>query len=97
MGHFVVSGVTPSGWHKNVQDFIPDSGSFHYIAAKRYDLAEVGVQEAVFDHGATYAVFNGYRRVLRLVGAENPVPDVEQIAIIGIHIHRVARMVYPVK
>lgn len=93
----MVAGVAPAGGHKDVQQLVAEAGSFYHVAAKGYELAEIGVEETIFDHGPGDAVFDGYAAVLGLVGAEYAVPDVEQVTIVGVHIHGVARMVYPMK
>lgn len=57
-----------------------------YVSPQRAKLAKVDVPEVVGVDGAGNAIFNGYVFAFIYISAEEPVPEIEQVTIIGVNV-----------
>ncbi len=42
-GRFMIAGMAPSGWHKNVQKLVFNAGGLCYIFRQCHNLAEISI------------------------------------------------------
>src|SRR5579859_1499816 len=59
-------------------------------------LSEINIPEIAGIQRAGDTIFDLYPGFFRLIGPEDPVPDIEQVAEVGVHVQGVAGMVNPV-
>lgn len=95
-GRFVVAGMAPAGRHPDIEKFIFQTGCFCHIAEETDELAEIHVEKVACIDGARDAVFDDLGFVFVLVCFEYPVPDVQQVTEIGVHVPGIAGVVNPV-
>mgnify|MGYP003579916122 CR=1 FL=1 len=95
-GGFVVAGMAPSGRHDDIQQFVLDTRRFYEIFPQRIEFPEINVPETVGVHFPCNAVLDLHIPFLGLEGAKHLIPDIEQVAEVGIHVKRVFRVVHAV-
>ena len=89
----MLSRMAPAGRHDQVEEFVFNAGGFGYVFGEGDKFSEVGIQKTVRFHFAGDSVFDGDFRIDGLVGTEDPVPDIEQVAKIRIHVEGIPSMV----
>ena len=87
--------MIPTGWEKNVRQLIDKTGCFDHILKEGDKLSKIDVDKVTRIDFSGDAVFNVYFYLLLLIGFKDSVPNVEEIAIIGIDIQWIAGVVYP--
>ena len=65
------------------------------VAKQVIPFTEVDIEKVTGLDFPCDTIFDFHFRIFRLVGSEDMVPDVEQVAEVGIHVKRIPRMVYP--
>lgn len=88
--------MAPAGRHPDVEKFIFQPRRFCYVPEQAVEFTKIHVEEAAGIDGTGDAVLDLFGRFFILVGPEYPIPYIEQIAKIGIHVFWVAGMVYAV-
>ena len=80
------TGMAPAGRHKQIKQFIPETGGMGHVAAKADEFSEIhiGKTPGVYWTGDTIFDWNG--PIFRLVSAKDPVPDIQQVTEIGIDV-----------
>ena len=92
----VVAGVAPAGRHPYVEELVFEPGGFCDIAEETDELAEIHVDKIAGIDGTCDAVFYLFIDIFILVCFKYPVPDVQQVAEVGVHVQGITGMVYPV-
>ena len=92
----MVSRGIPTRWHKYNQDLILPPPRAGQIPPQADKFSEIEVPEVTLVDRAGDTILDRDSRLLVLVGAENAVPDIQQIAKIRVHIERIPGMMHPV-
>jgi len=85
-GRLVVAGMAPAGGHDDIKQLIDQTGRTIYVFSQRDKLPEIYVQEAPRVHFPGDPIHRRYIFPFGPIGPENPVPDIEEVAKIGIHV-----------
>ena len=94
-GRLMVTGMAPAGRHPDVEELVFQPGGFCDIVEEADELAEIHVEKIACIDRAGDAVFDLFIKVLVLVCFEYPVPDVQQVAEIGVHVQGIAGVMHP--
>lgn len=86
--------MAPARGHDEVHELVDHTRRLPNILAQIVELTEINIQEIAGIDLSRNAVLD-WNRKLRLIGAKDPVPDIQQVTEIGIHVQRVASMMYP--
>ena len=95
-GCFVVAGVAPSRRHPDIEELVLQAGGFSDVFKQANEFSKIHVDKTAGIDGSCDAVFYFFGGLFILICFEDPVPDVQQIAKIGVHVQGIAGMVYPV-
>ena len=87
------SRVAPAGRHDEVQEFIFNAGGFGHVFGEGDEFSEIGIHEAIRFHFSGDSIFHGDFWIDGLAGSEDPVPDIQQVAKIRIHVEGIPSMV----
>ena len=89
----MVTVVAPAGRHDKVKEFVFETGGKGDVSGQQDKFAEIEVDKATRVDGPGYTVFDRQGTILGLIGAEDTVPDVEQVAEVGVDIQGIACVV----
>jgi len=88
--------MVPPRRHKDIQDLVDEPRGFGDILREVVEFAKIDIEEILRVYFSCNAVFDGNGFAFPLQGSEHPVPNVQQIAEIGIHVQRIFRVVHAV-
>ena len=92
----VIACVIPTRGHNQVEEFILYPGSPGDILRQVVKLAKVYIEEISGIDVPRDTILDRDVVLFGLIGLEDPVPDVQQVAEVGVHVQRVACVVYAV-
>lgn len=92
----MIAGVAPSRRHNQIQEFVLYSGSADDIFYQVIEFAKIYIEEISSVDVPRDTILYLNVILFGLIGLEDAVPHIEQIAKVSIHIQRVACVVYAV-
>lgn len=92
----MIAGVTPTRRHDQVKEFILYPGSPGDIFRQIVKFAKVYIEEISGIDAPRDTILDRNVVLFGLIGLEDPVPDIQQVAEVGVHVQRVACVVYAV-
>jgi hypothetical protein len=89
----VVAGVAPAWWHHHIQKFVSKPWSPPNILGEKKEFAKINVEETTSVNFAHKSIFKRHLNFFVLQSSENSIPNVEQVAEVGVYVEGIPRMV----